>query len=138
MYWIHDIHQLAMRLDERQFSLILNLAGTRGMLEVMASGLRAALKHFATSLREPVRRCVEHVHDADGEVRRFLDGTFNSIEVLLSDWRQLRGLALRLRFLREHLFPDADFIRSRYGISTPLVLPFLYAHRLAAGAFRRL
>jgi hypothetical protein len=138
LIWIHDIHQVAMRLDERQFGVMLKLAGNRGMLEVIASGLQAAVKHFATPLPEPVLRCIQHVHDADAEVRQFLDGTFGSIEVLLSDWRQLRGLALRLRFLREHLFPEADFIRSRYGISTPLVLPFLYAHRLAAGAFRRL
>ena len=138
LIWIYDIHTIAGRLDERQFGDVVRLATERRVLQVIASGLQAAVKHFATPLPEPIRQCIQDVRDADPEVRLFLDGSLGSIEVLLSDWRQLRGFALRLRFLREHLFPDPDFIRSRYGISTAFALPFLYAHRLATGAFRRL
>ena len=107
------------------------------MLQVVASGLHATAKHFATPLPEAVL-------DRSGTfatlMRRFaLSRRVTWLdEVLLSDWRQLRGFALRLRFLREHLFPDPEFIRNRYGVSHTFALPFLYVHRLAAGAFRLL
>jgi len=138
LIWIYDIHTIAGRLDERQFDEVIRLASERGMLQVVASGLQATAKHFATLLPERVLDRIRDVCDADAEVRRFLDGSLGSIEVLLSDWRQLRGFALRLRFLREHLFPNPEFIRNRYGVSQTFALPFLYFHRLAVGAFRLL
>ena len=98
--------------------------------------MNAAIRHLDTRLPAWVLTILWEANDADAEVSRFLDGSMRPIDVLLSDWRQLRGVASRLAFLREHLFPDADVIRSRYGVSTTVGLPFFYAHRLAAGALR--
>lgn len=136
MIWLYDIHTIAGRLGTDEFDDVTRLAIERGMLQVMRSGLQATIRHFATPLPESVLNRLSGAHDADVEVQRFLDGSLSTTEVLLSDWRQLRGFALRFAFLREHVFPDPDFIRSRYGISNSLALPFLYARRLAAGALR--
>jgi hypothetical protein len=50
---------------------------------------------------------------------------------LKSDLRAVRGWTPKIRLLREHLFPAAAFVRSRYGSDTPLL--FAYIARILAG-----
>ena len=64
---------------------------------------------------------------------RYLEGPVGKIDVLESDLRMLSWSA-RLRLLREHAFPPAAFIRQRYGVKSPLLLPALYVYRLVVGA----
>jgi hypothetical protein len=136
LIWLCDLHRIAARLTDRDWRDLVRFASGRHVLQVLASGIDATARHLDTRLPAWVVTTFRDAADADEELSRFLDGSLRPIEVLLSDWRQLRGLAPRLAFLREHLFPAADVIRSRYGVSTTLGLPFLYAHRLATGAFR--
>jgi hypothetical protein len=56
------------------------------------------------------------------------------MQVAMSDWRRIRGVRARVRFIREHLFPPAGYMRHRYGISSRFALPVLYAHRAVTGA----
>ena len=48
----------------------------------------------------------------------------------LSTWRD-RG-----RLVREHLFPAPSYMRGKYGVRSPLLLPALYAWRVVAAAPR--
>ena len=136
LIWLCDIHRIVTRLTDRDLHDLVHLATDRRLLQVVASGIDATMRQLATRLPAWFVTRLRDARDADVEVARFLSGSLRPIEVLRSDWRQLRGLGARITFLREHLFPDADVIRSRYGVSTTVGLPFLYAHRLAAGAFR--
>jgi hypothetical protein len=46
----------------------------------------------------------------------------------LPDWRS------RLSFLRAHLFPPAAYMRHRYGLRHPVLLPLAYVWRWLVGA----
>jgi hypothetical protein len=66
----------------------------------------------------------------------FLRGTPPQMQVALSDWRRITGARARGRFLREHLFPPASYMRHPSGIASPAALPFLYLHRAVTGAVK--
>ena len=66
----------------------------------------------------------------------FLRGTPPQMQIAISDWRRIPGARARLRFLQEHLFPPASYMRHRYGISSRAALPFLYAHRAVTGVVK--
>jgi putative nucleotidyltransferase-like protein len=136
LIWLYDIHLIAGSLDAAAREEVVRLSSERGLLEVMAVGVMAAAACFGTTLPALFVDRLRAASDADSEVRRFLAGPRRPIEIAASDWRHLRGVVARVVFLREHLFPCTDFIRRRYGVTTPLALPFLYAHRLARGAWR--
>jgi hypothetical protein len=71
---------------------------------------------------------------ADDSAAVFARG--RKIDVLISDLKALSGWRQRLQLLREHALPPPDYIRAVYGISSPLLLPALYAHRALTGAWR--
>ena len=45
----------------------------------------------------------------------------------MPDWRQ------RLHFARANVFPSADYMRQRYGVRHPLLLPIYYPWRWLRG-----
>ena len=49
----------------------------------------------------------------------------------------LPSTAMRLRWLCQYLFPDADFMREQYGFRHPLALPWFYGVRIARGIAKR-
>jgi len=50
-----------------------------------------------------------------------------------SDLRAIPGWRQRLRFARTHLLPSAAYMRRRYGIAHPLLLPLYYPYRWLRG-----
>jgi hypothetical protein len=64
----------------------------------------------------------------------FLGPGVRKVDVLLDDVRMLPGWRARLTLLKEHLFPDAGYMRRTYasGSSSPIV--WLYLRRIVSGA----
>jgi hypothetical protein len=56
----------------------------------------------------------------------------------LADLMSLPTWPERLGFVREHLFPDAAYMRQRFGVDTRRKLPLAYLSRAAKGLLRRL
>lgn len=54
----------------------------------------------------------------------------------LSDVLATPGLRPKLRFARQQLFPDAAYMRTRYNIANPALLPLYYALRLGESGFK--
>jgi hypothetical protein len=55
------------------------------------------------------------------------------LDVLRSDLAALQGWRAKRKLLGEHLFPPPAYMRERYGIRTPALLPFSYAWRMVRG-----
>ncbi len=137
LLWLYDIHLLAAALSERDWDLVVERALSSGLAPVV----RAGLEHATARLGTPVPSLVHaRLHAAAGatepDVLVFLRGTPPQMQVALSDWRRITGARARLRFLQEHLFPPASYMRHRYGISSRVALPFLYLHRAVTGAVK--
>jgi hypothetical protein len=137
LLWLYDIHLLASALSEEDWDLVVERARISGLTPVVAAGL----EHVTARLGTPVPPSVlVRLHQGDAatepDVLTFLRGAPSQLQVAASDWRRISGVRARLRFLQEHLFPPAAYIRHRYGISSRAALPFLYAHRALTGAVK--
>ena len=133
LLWLYDVHLLASALNQAGWREAIDLAVQRGLAPVVASALTDARNRIGTEL--PATLLVElNAHAADSDVLEFVEGKMSQLRVAASDWRRLAGMRDRARYLREHLFPPADYIRHRYGVSSRLALPLLYTHRIVAGA----
>jgi Uncharacterised nucleotidyltransferase len=137
LLWLYDIHLIASQLTAGDWDVIVQRAQSCGLTPVVAAGL----EHAAERLDTPVPSSVlDRLHAGaaatDPDVLLFLDGAPPQMQVAISDWRRISGPRARIRFLQEHLFPPASYIRHRYGISSRFALPFLYAHRAVRGAVK--
>jgi hypothetical protein len=54
----------------------------------------------------------------------------------VSDLRALTGLAMRVRLVKQHLFPRPDYVLRKYGARSRILLPYLYLRRIVEGAPR--
>jgi hypothetical protein len=137
LVWLYDIHLLAASLTPDDWQYIVEMASSRGLSSVVAAGLRDAVACFGSSTPSTV---IDRLEALSGETERdvleFLRGTPPQISVAISDWKRIRGMRERVRFIQEHLFPSAAYIRHRYGVSSAAALPVCYTHRIVTGAVK--
>jgi hypothetical protein len=136
LVWLYDIHLLASSLSPSGWDNVAEMATGRGLASVVAAGVEDAIASLATHVPQPILDRLRANGETETDVRVFLDGAPPKLRVALSDWQRVRGWRGRWRFLSEHLFPSAAFIRRRYGVSSSAALPFLYAHRIVTGSIK--
>jgi len=134
--WLYDIHLLAQRMEEPEFEAFARGAAAKRVRSLCLSGLEAARARFGTRLIEgPLRRFLD-VPEADSDPSaRFLRPRLTRLDLWLMDLRALRGRE-RLRLVREHLFPPAEYMLQKYHAGSRLLLPVLYLRRALSGAWR--
>ena len=49
------------------------------------------------------------------------------------NFRSIQGPREKLRWLREHLFPPAQYMLGKYGTNNRMLLPILYVRRAFGG-----
>jgi hypothetical protein len=137
LVWLYDIHLLAARLSEREWTALVEIAEARGLAPVVAAGLEDAREKLDTPVPEDLlERLHSHVNATDADVLAFLDGPLPQMQIAVSDWKRIRGWRARARFLREHLFPPPMYVQERYKSTSHVMLPLFYAHRIAAGSVK--
>jgi hypothetical protein len=142
LLWLCDLHLLAEGMTDADASELLEAARRTGTGEICARGLRSAAELFDTRLPGSLLTDLQTSWDgrAPLAVEPFGSGG-RKVDRLLADMRALPRWRSRLRLLREHLFPPADYMVKSYGWSHRVMLPLLYAWRIVRGApgwFRRL
>ena len=119
--------------DGEQF---VGLARRTGMSAVCARGLQLAHECFGTSHSAELAARLQHSGEgitAKAEPSsRFLGG-FRLMTILKSDLSTLPWRA-RLQLIGDHLFPSRAYMRARYPLCPPVLLPFAYVGRIARGA----
>jgi hypothetical protein len=135
LLWLYDIHLLAKRgqvADPFFWREVGRLTQDRAAAAMCARSLTRAREWVNTPVPSALMEAL--AARADNSAAAFARG--RKIDVLLSDLNALSGWRQRLELLREHLLPPPDYIRSIYGVSSRLLLPALYAHRVVSGAWR--
>jgi hypothetical protein len=134
LLWLYDIHLLAERLTEKDVASLIDLSQRSGAGAVCARGLRLALDRFETRLPSTLVPALEAAPAAGPALpAAFLKSGVRKADLLMADLAVLpwRG---RLRLLREHLFPPADWMLSDPRPARRLLLPALYLWRIVRGA----
>ena len=126
LIWLYDIHRLAQRLSDMQWQQVTTLAEERTLCGPCYDGLRSAQTWFTTALPEAV---LSRLRAGAGRER------FDPRQAHPQwryEWLTFRSLpaTMRLRWLRQYLFPDAAYMRDRYGFRNPLWLPWFYGVRI--------
>jgi hypothetical protein len=137
LVWLYDIHLLAACLDDEQWADAVALSRTRGLCRVVYSGLEAAGRWIGTAVPRCVLESLRTSPDGvERDIETFLQGVPGPLQIAISDIRRLNGVRPRLTFVREHLLPSPSYIAQKYGSTNRAILPFLYLHRILAGARR--
>ena len=135
LIWLYDLHLLAKDLTADQEALLVRLAREKGLAGLCHEGLTRAAERFGTVLPARLRAALDP-GDRCELPRLYLDAGIMGREYM--DFRAIAGLAGKLRFLREHVFPPADYMRARFAGVRPDWLPWLYLRRLVRGMADRL
>lgn len=135
LIWLYDLKLLAASLEDDQWQELATRASSRRVAGLCLDGLRQTRARLDGRLPPGVEAALAAA--APGEPSQaYLAGAVRKRDVLVSDLTLLRSWRDRFHLLREHALPPAAFIRQRYGINSPWLLPVLYAHRLVTGAYR--
>lgn len=110
--WLYDLHLISSGFDRRQWQTVCDLVIERGLAGTCRDGLDASVALFDTAFPADIRsQWVAAEARERIDVRR-INGW------LYAQWINCSALPtwrLRLRWLRQRLLPDADYLRDRYG-----------------------
>lgn len=135
LIWLADIDRLVRSLTVDERERFVRLAEARGAGRLCAAGVAASAAAFATPDAPELARALT-MAPFGSTVDRYLAAGRHGRTWL--DFRALPGARARLAFLREVLWPNAEYLRARNpgaGDVSPLRLRLA---RVARGAARRL
>lgn len=134
LLWLHDIHLLAERLSALDHTELIELARRTGAGAICARGLRLSRDRFETRLPVDLLDRLETPGDALPLPLIYLTSDVRKADLLRADLAAIPDWRRRVRLLREHVFPPADYMLRGSGRSRWLLLPVLYAWRIVRGA----
>ncbi len=134
LLWLWDIHLIASGLSPAEWNLLLDRATLSRMRRVCARGLTLAQECFGTAIPDAASDALGAA--ADEPASAFLRGGFRPIDVARADLATLTTWRQRFALVREHLFPQAVYMRAKYPRWPAVLLPFAYLHRIVSGAPR--
>jgi hypothetical protein len=134
LIWLYDIARLAETLDRAGAAVFLETAAAGRISAVCTAALERARRHFdGPALTSLAGHAAAQSRGASEPSARLLDAARPIDEVWL-DLRTADGWHERVTLLREHLWPDAGYMRA----TAPGTrwLPYAYARRALVGARR--
>jgi hypothetical protein len=139
LIWTYDVHLLASRLSEREFSRFSELAVAKRVSAICAHQLSTARRWLGTRIPDAAMMKLGAVDGREPSAvylrpnRRWGDELMSSLRGL-PRWRD------RLRLLREVALPDPTYMLKAYDLTPSslgaALLPVLYLHRLASGGWK--
>jgi hypothetical protein len=137
MLWLYDMHLLAGTLDAADRRAVVEIAARTRTADVCAGALTLVARHFESAAAAALlAQLAGPTAPAGAPASRYLRADARKVDLLVADLQALPGWRARAQLLKEHLFPPAAYMRETYPHSSPLLLPFLYARRIAGGARR--
>jgi hypothetical protein len=131
--WLYDIHLLIERLDDRDLTRFLALAERTGVRRICLHALLLARMRLGTTI-PPAAIAALEASAIDEPSTVFLRPGLRQLDILLDDMRVLPGWQARLTLLKEHLFPNAAYVRRTYAQGSSAPLLWLYFRRVVTGA----
>jgi hypothetical protein len=134
LIWFYDIHLLAEKLTQSEWTEFLALASQKGLRAVCLEGLEKTRSCLGTRLTDEVIAGLSRP-GAPEAVAEYLE--CSASRRLWLDFRAIDGLSGKAAFLFENLFPPVAYMRERYPHSGGTLLPWLYLKRATGGLMKR-
>jgi hypothetical protein len=136
--WTYDTHLLASRLTRDDFKEFVWRARQKRVATVCAHALRRAQARFGTLVPADVLRALSDARDEPSA--EYLASHRRWHHELASSVRGLPTFGARVKLLRDVLLPAPSYMLGAYKLRgkplAQLLLPALYAHRNARGAWK--
>lgn len=111
--WLYDLVVLTQAFGAGDWAALVNQARRKQLAGMTLSALDAAGQAFALVIPATVRSDLREAAAAETlDVDRLDDWRY----MQLQNFRSVRGLAPRLRWLWQRLFPSGDYMRTLYGL----------------------
>jgi len=133
LLWLYDIVMLASALDANGTELFVRTVEAEKVRTLCSVALRRAHEFMRDARVEALIGRLDALPAGDEPSARLLD-TSRKAEELWLDLRAARGWSERLLLLKEHLWPDADYMRATHGAGGSLAAA--YTRRVLFGARR--
>jgi hypothetical protein len=133
LIWLYDIHLLACRMSLPELAEFVRLAVERRLKTICMDGLRHSQRCFATPLPDEVFAGLSAAGPPEPSAS-YLDP--GRLRFLARDILSLSNVRDRLRLVKEHLFPPAEYMRKKYAVSRRGWLSILYLRRAMQGIWR--
>lgn len=132
LVWLYDIARLAETFDDRDAATFLETAAAARISAVCASALDRARRYFDGSALASLAMRVHAQSTARAEPSARLLTVARPIDEVWLDLSTAEGWRERTTLLREHLWPDAEYMRATSAGTG--WLPLAYARRALSGA----
>jgi hypothetical protein len=133
--WLYDVHLLIDRIGPEDLARFTALAERTGVRRICLHTLLLARMRIGTAIPAATLAALEAAA-IDEPSAVFLRPGMRKLDILLDDMRVLPGWRARLTLLKEHLFPNAAYVRRTYAHDSSAPLPWLYLRRIVTGASR--
>ena len=138
LIWLYDIHLMSDSFTQDQWGKVVSTSRDKGISSVVLDGLRESHRILYTEIpKETIYQLT--LDSTKSEKNLICDGALK--QFLYLDLLALPRWNDRLLLIREHLFPSAGYMRTKYQLRRNWVLPFLYCYRILNNiknrAFRR-
>lgn len=133
LIWLYDMHLLMSAMTDAEIAEFIVLIRQRNMRAICRDAIERAQCCFATGVAEALSTALAEEGKKEPS-SRYLAGALRS-RLLNSvlDLSLVPGFSARLRLLREHLLPPAEYMLRKYRFNRRYVLPILYLWRILSG-----
>ena len=131
--WLYDIHLLANALSDAEWDELRRLSVKRQVAGVCAHSLRLSAEYFETPIPEWTKLDARGAVAGSREISAAYLRPRRMITVVWDDLRVLPTWRERLRLIRDHMFPPAEYMRQLYAPDSTAPLALLYGLRLIRG-----
>lgn len=139
LLWWNDIAEVLMFYGaEIDWPELLARTQDYGLLIPVRTVLTRAADEWGAPVPADVLRELRAQHHSPTEQRVFTELTATQRSSRQRLWSDLRGMSKwseRVRFAISSIFPSPSYMRRRYRITNPLLLPFYYPYRWVRGLF---
>ena len=140
LIWLYDIKLILEKFNESDYSALYQYTHNKLIAKIVEVAVQSALERFPIPGNDLVKNLSQQSlqqQNKNHPSTAYLM-TNQSKDSIFLDWKHMKGTQLRLSWLKEHLFPGSDYIKSKYGIKSKLLIVFFYVWRIIAGSVRLL
>jgi hypothetical protein len=135
--WLHDVAEVVQRFQDRlDWEQLLGRAQAWDLVLPVQQVLGRVARDWQAPIPDDILQRLSALRPSLAEARVVARLTAPQRPVAQRFWSDLASMPAwgdRLRYAWGNLFPSAAYMRQRFGISPPLLLPFAYPYRWLLG-----
>jgi len=136
LLWLYDIRLLTERMTIPEWKTFWNLATEKQVASLCAKTLALTDRYVGCVNPPQAPSAIVPRHHTNEPSARYLGGNQSAAHSLLLDVKDSQSYPARVRLLASHLFPDAAYMRAKYGARGQAALALAYARRSASAVWR--